>query len=172
MNRSLLFLLVLMLSACSKPSDFRLEPGHRKIFEAGRNLSEGDIIRVKVTGLGATERLRFHKCSSEECKSAERISIWTADKLPGKDWFDVIVREPGRYYFWVEDFNSKYAAYDANAVMIARSAKNTGKGLQLEYNDRLHIVVKLVCRPKQYPSSKIFHWIQTKAPSQRQRRNC
>jgi hypothetical protein len=172
MTRELVFFSLLMLSACSKPSDFRLDLEHRKIVEAGRDLSKGEIIRINITDLGTTERLRFHKCISHECKSAERIAMWTAVQVPSKGWFDVLVREPGKYYFWVEDFSAKYVAYDPDAVMVAKSAKKTGNGLELEYAGGLHIVVKIVCQSKATASIKKLSWIQTKVPNHQRNRQC
>jgi hypothetical protein len=172
MSRAMTFFVVLLLSACTKPSDFRLDTAHRKIFEAGRDLSSDETIRVKISGLGSTQRLRFHKCASKECESAERVAIWTAAQVPSNGSFDVRVREPGKYYFWVEDSDPKYTAYDSDAVMVVRSDKKTSKGLQLEYNNGLRIVVKLVCKLRSSESSKKVYWIQSKPPIYTRHSSC
>jgi hypothetical protein len=118
------------LAACGNRTDFRVEPTNRKTFAAERALRKGEVVRLRVTGLSASQRVRFHQCGPK-CNSAMMVSMWDATQLPPDG--EIIVRVPsdGWYYFWVEDTAPPDG--DGNTALVSSSSEPTRTGLKIRY---------------------------------------
>lgn len=134
----LLLVAILALASCSTQTIFRLEPNNQKTFAATAPLREGDVIHLRVTGLGAKHRLRFHRCGPR-CNSAEPAATWERHQIPADGHLIVKVPSDGEYYFWLEDFSEVTGKY--GTALAAISATSDSSGLTVKYSESLIVVV-------------------------------
>jgi len=135
----LLLVIALTLSSCASPKAFRLEPINHKTFAATEPLGQGDVIWLRVSGLGDKHRLRLHRCGLR-CNSAESVATWEHHQIPESGRLSVQIPSDGEYYFWVEDFSHVTGKY--GSALVAVSATSDSKGLTVIYSPSLAVVVE------------------------------
>jgi TonB family protein len=73
-------------------------------FGVPRELRAGEILTLRVSGLGETQRLRLHRCGPG-CQTAFTVATWEASQLSGDVVLAITIAEAGRHYLWIEDYS-------------------------------------------------------------------
>jgi TonB family protein len=177
MIRRALSLTASLALAFVSPNALRVEPVHEQAsraeppypnmfrvvsfgtFSVPRDLEAGEVLRLKLSGLGENHRLRLHRCGPG-CETASTVATWDASQLlPGgaRDrehllepavevaLLEITIPAPGRYYLWIEDCSETSGAPGAvGKGLRAESARWDEQTLILRYGGGLEVIAEPV----------------------------
>lgn len=84
------------------PDIFRVARSY-ETFGVSRPLRPGEVLRLQVSDLSVTRRLRAARCGDPVCQAQEPAGIWDASSLPTSGEVELTIETPGWYHFWIED---------------------------------------------------------------------
>jgi TonB family protein len=119
---------------------FRVAQNSRA-FKVLRDLQPGEVLRLRLSGLGENQRLRFHRCGPE-CRTASTEATWDASQLPPDGRVEITIQVPGRYYFWVEAFSE--TSRPIGKVLVSESVRWEEQTLILRYGTGLEVIAEPV----------------------------
>lgn len=122
------------------PNMFRVAPNYGT-FKVPRDLQPGEVLRLRLSGLGENQRLRFHRCGPE-CRTASTEATWDASQLSPDGKVEVTIQVPGRYYFWIEALPE--VPGPIGKALVSESVRWEEQTLILRYGSGLEVIAEPV----------------------------
>jgi TonB family protein len=169
-RRALLLTTLSMIVCCASPGALHVETGPAKVpraepaypemfrvapsyatFGVSREMRPGEVVRLEVSDLGASRRLRAQRCSGPGCETEAPAGTWDAASISPHGEVELTIEVPGWYYFWIEDFPE--APGQRGAGLLPESVSWEEQTLTLRYGGGLRVVAEPIQAGGSTPST-------------------